>query len=327
MVQADKMKGNYDRLTTDLLNWINAKIAQLEDRKFPNTLEGIQSLLLAFGQYRTQEKPPKYKERSEIEALYFNINTQLKELKQPLFNPADGKLVQDIERAWEVLEKAEHSREVALRNELLRQQRLEQLNYKFERKSVLREGYLKEMIQVLSDAKYGSNLSQVDATVKKHEAISADIMAREERVHDLTHMCSELVKERYRNAERVKAREAEIMKQWKRLIELLQKHKINLDRMVTVLAILREIETTQATIQQLKIDLSSTDIGIHLMAVEELLQKHALQELQVTSLAENERKLTRLGEQIAVQNPREADIVRAKLLELSNAYAELKVIS
>lgn len=43
---------------------------------------------------------------------------------------------------------------------------------------MLREGYLKEMIQVLSDPRYGSNLAQVDATVKKHEAISADIMAR-----------------------------------------------------------------------------------------------------------------------------------------------------
>lgn len=44
--------------------------------------------------------------------------------------------------------------------------------------SVLRKGYLKEMIQVLSDPRYGSNLAQVDATVKKHEAISADILAR-----------------------------------------------------------------------------------------------------------------------------------------------------
>jgi spectrin beta len=34
------------------------------------------------------------------------------------------------------------------------------------------------MIQVLSDPRYGSNLAQVDATVKKHEAISADIHAR-----------------------------------------------------------------------------------------------------------------------------------------------------
>ena len=44
--------------------------------------------------------------------------------------------------------------------------------------SVLRKGYLEEMIQVLSDSRYGSNLMQVDATVKKHEAISADILAR-----------------------------------------------------------------------------------------------------------------------------------------------------
>lgn len=44
--------------------------------------------------------------------------------------------------------------------------------------SVLRKGYLEEMIQVLSDPRYGSNLSQVEATVKKHEAISADILAR-----------------------------------------------------------------------------------------------------------------------------------------------------
>ena len=34
------------------------------------------------------------------------------------------------------------------------------------------------MIQVLSDPRYGSNLIQVEATLKKHEAISADILAR-----------------------------------------------------------------------------------------------------------------------------------------------------
>jgi hypothetical protein len=47
-----------------------------------------------------------------------------------------------------VLEREEHLREVALKEELLRQEKLEQLAFKFERKSVLREGYLNEMIQV-----------------------------------------------------------------------------------------------------------------------------------------------------------------------------------
>ncbi|KAG5890886.1 hypothetical protein JTB14_002826 [Gonioctena quinquepunctata] len=323
MVDADKMKNNYDGLITDLLDWIKMKIIQLEDRDFPNSLEGIQSLLLSFGHYRTQEKPPKYKERSEIEALFFNINTQLKELKQPAFIPADGKLVQDIERSWDSLEKAEHKREVALRNELLRQQRLEQLMYKFERKSILREGYLKEMIQVLSDPRYGSNLTQVDATVKKHEAISADILAREERIHDLSQMANELTRENYRNSERVTTREAEITRQWEELKKLLEKHKINLNRMGNVMSILREIDTTLNSIEQLNIDLSSSDTGIHLMAVEELLHKHALQELQVTALGETERRLKRVGEQLATQNPKEKDILLKKLDELTAAYGQL----
>ncbi|XP_060523506.1 spectrin alpha chain, non-erythrocytic 1 isoform X2 [Cylas formicarius] len=324
MVDADKMKISYDKFVTDLLEWIKTKIGQLEDRQFPNSLEGIQTLLLAFGHYRTREKPPKYKERSEIEALYFNINTQLKELRQPAFTPPDGKLVQDVERAWDVLEKEEHRREGALRDELLRQQKLEQLNYKFEKKSILRESYLKEMIQVLSDPRYGSNLAQVDATVRKHEAISADILAREGRIHDLTQMCEDLVREKYRNSERVRRRERDIIAQWEELIGLLDKHKTNLTRMGAVMAILREIETTLSSVEQLRIDLSSSDTGIHLMAVEDLLQRHALQELQITSLGETERKLTRSGEQVAANNPKEADVLKDRLRELARAYAHLK---
>lgn len=325
MVEADKMKLDYEKLTTDLLDWIKLKVAELENRKFPNSLEGIQKLLTEFGYYRTQEKPPKYKERSEIEALFFNINTQLKELRQPAFLPPDGKLVQDIERSWESLERAEHSREVALRSELRRQERLEQLNYKFQKKSTLREGYLKEMIQILSDPKYGSNLTQVDATFKKHEAISADILAREERFNDLTEMCKELVRENYRNSEAVQAKEAMILEKWKELLSLLEKHKVNLNRMGNIINLIREIDTTLTSVNQLKFDLSSVDTGVHLFAVEELLQKHALQELQVTSLGETERRLKRLGEQSVAQSPKEEEILKKKLNELELAYSQLKV--
>ena len=50
-----------------------------------------------------------------------------------------------------LLEEQEYLAEVPVKEELLRQEKLEQLAYKFERKSVLREGYLNEMIAVLSD--------------------------------------------------------------------------------------------------------------------------------------------------------------------------------
>lgn len=59
MMDADKKKVHYENLTTDLLDWIRLKIVLLEDRNFPNSLEGIQKQLLHFKQYRTVEKPPK----------------------------------------------------------------------------------------------------------------------------------------------------------------------------------------------------------------------------------------------------------------------------
>ena len=55
---------------------------------------------------------------------------------------------------------------------------LEQLAYKFERKTLLWEIYHYERIAKVSGLRYGSNLQQVGASVKKHEIISADLLAR-----------------------------------------------------------------------------------------------------------------------------------------------------
>ncbi len=99
--------------------------------------------------YRMCEKPPKYQEKVEIEATYFDIQIKLQQLRQAAYLAPEGQRPHDIEQAWQELERQEHLREVALKEELLRQERLLQLALKFERKSVLREGYLNEMIQVM----------------------------------------------------------------------------------------------------------------------------------------------------------------------------------
>lgn len=327
MMDADGKIEQYEKLTTTLLTWIRDMTKKLEKRNFPNSLEGIQQELLHFKQYRTIEKPPKYKERSEVEALYFHVNTLLKSLNQPQYTPQDGVLVKDIEKAWQLLEAQEHSREVALRNELLRQEKLEQLNYKFEKKSVLRENYLKEMIQVLSDPRYGANLRQVDATVKKHEAISADILARVERFNDLTEMSSELQNENYHGKDRVKKREEEVLKKWRDLLDLLENHKNNLSQMSSLMNLLREIDTTIASIKNLQTQFASEDVGPHLLGVEELLQAHSLHELQVTALGDAKRRYMRQGESHKKSDHRDAPQLLQKLTDLDVLYNELQTRS
>ena len=79
----------------------------------------------------------------------FNIQMKLQAAKQRIWYPPEGKLISDINKAWVQLEGAEHTREVALRKELQRQERLEQLAEKFNRKAGLRESWLEDMFQVL----------------------------------------------------------------------------------------------------------------------------------------------------------------------------------
>ena len=254
---------------------------------------------LIFFYFRTVEKPPKLKEKVEIEATYFDIQIKLQQLRQAPYVPPEGQRPHDIEQSWKELEREEYGKEMAIKEELLRQEKLEQLAYKFERKSVLREGYLNEMIQVLSDPRYGSNLNQVGASVKKHEAISADILARKERFLDLKAMSSSLRADNYHAHLQIGEREEQIMTRWQQLLDLLKLHKDKLERYCTVINLQREIETLSLVsklfqmiltsliktsfqaISTLHTEFSSTDNGIHLLDVQEKLHKFQLQESQV----------------------------------------------
>jgi len=56
----DEMIADYEALTSDLLEWIKKTIETLNNREFPNSLAGVQNMLMQFNNYRTLEKPPKY---------------------------------------------------------------------------------------------------------------------------------------------------------------------------------------------------------------------------------------------------------------------------
>lgn len=62
----------------------------------------------------------RYKEKGNIEVQFFNIQAKLKANGQKNYTPPEGLLVHDIETAWLKLEKSEHEREVAMRDEMIR---------------------------------------------------------------------------------------------------------------------------------------------------------------------------------------------------------------
>lgn len=59
MKDVDDSKLRFEDLVTELLDWIRNKVIELDNRDFPNSLDGVQRLLIEFKRYRTEEKPPK----------------------------------------------------------------------------------------------------------------------------------------------------------------------------------------------------------------------------------------------------------------------------
>ena len=322
----EEQQESFETFSSSLLVWIRAKTVEMRGRDFSNTLDGIQMDFKQFKDYRTVEKPPKLKEKVEIEAAYFDIQIKLQQLRQAPYVPPEGQRPHDIEQSWKTLEKEEYGKEMAIKQELLRQEKLEQLAYKFERKSVLREGYLNEMIQVLSDPRYGSNLNQVGASVKKHEAISADILARKERFLDLKAMSAALKDDNYHAHGQIGEREEQIMTRWQQLLDLLKVHKDKLERYCTVINLQREIETLSIAIATLHTEFSSTDNGIHLLDVQEKLHKFQLQESQVNAMSETIRKVGKSVRALLASKDlqdEQATVIQSKVADLEAQFSSL----
>jgi len=62
----------------------------------------------------------RFVEKGNLEVLLFTIQSKMRANNQKPYTPREGKMLADINRAWEELEKAEHERELALRDELIR---------------------------------------------------------------------------------------------------------------------------------------------------------------------------------------------------------------
>jgi len=280
-MEIERMIADYERLTSELLKWIEQTILILGERQFANSLTGVQHQLTQFNNYRKIEKPKKFEEKSNLEMLLFSLQSKMRANNQIAYTPREGKMISDMNKAWERLEKAEHERELALREELIRQEKLDQLAARFDRKAGMRETWLSENQRLVSQDNFGSDLPAVEAAAKKHEAIETDIFAYEERVQAVVAVAQELEAENYHDIDRINARKDNVLRLWNYLLELLKNRRMRLEKCLAVYQNFQEIIYMMDTMEALKLSLLSDDYGKHLKDVIDLLQKHSLLEADI----------------------------------------------
>ncbi|KAM9588925.1 spectrin beta chain, non-erythrocytic 4 [Morphnus guianensis] len=273
----------YEALAAELLAWIQHTITIISNQKFANSLTGVQQQLQAFTAFCTLEKPVKFQEKGNLEVLLFTIQSKLRANNRKLYIPSEGKSISDINKAWTCLEKAEHEREVSLRNELIRQEKLELLAQRFDHKAIMRETWLNENQRLVSQDNFGYDLPAVEAAMKKHEAIEADISSYQERIQVVVELALEMESEGYYDTKRISAQKDNILRQWGLLTELVRARRARLEQNLALQKIFQEMVYMIDWMEEMQVLLVSKDLGKHLLEVEDLLQKHGLLEADISA--------------------------------------------
>uniref|UniRef100_A0A4W5R2Y8 Spectrin beta chain, erythrocytic n=1 Tax=Hucho hucho TaxID=62062 RepID=A0A4W5R2Y8_9TELE len=325
-IETEKMIDKYETLSSDLLTWIQLTIIVLNNRKLANSLTGVQQQLQSFNSYRIVEKPPKFQEKGNLEVLLFTIQSRMRANNQRVYTPKEGALVADLNRAWEHLERAEHERERVLRDELIRQEKLEQMARRFDRKASMRETWLVENQRLVAQDNFGYDLPAVEAAKKKHDAIETDVAAYEERIQGIVAISKELESERYHDNKRIDVRKDNILRLWDYLQELLKARRARLDKNLTLQRIFQEMLYIINWMDGMKARLLSPDFGKHLLEVDDLLQKHALVEADITVQAERVHNANAAALKFAngdSYKPCDPQVIKDRVQHLDLCYQEL----
>ncbi|XP_038140820.1 alpha-actinin-4-like isoform X6 [Cyprinodon tularosa] len=227
----EQMMEDYEKLASDLLEWIRRTIPWLENRTQEKTVKDLQARQEDFRDYRTVHKPPKVQEKCQLEISFNTLQTKLRLNNRPAFMPSEGRMVSDINTAWHTLEGAEKGYEEWILSEIRRLERLEHLAEKFHQKAAIHESWTDGKEAMLTQKDYEtSTLSEVKALLRKHEAFESDLAAHQDRVEQIAAIAQELNELDYYDAASVNARCQKICEQWDILGSLTHRRKESLER-------------------------------------------------------------------------------------------------
>ncbi|XP_041092165.1 alpha-actinin-4 [Polyodon spathula] len=227
----ENLMEDYEKLASDLLEWIRATIPWLENRTPEKTMQEMQLKLEDLRGYRRVHKPPKVQEKCQLEINFNTLQTKLRLSNRPAFMPSEGRMVSDINNAWHGLEHAEKGYEEWLLNEIRRLERLDHLAEKFRQKATIHEAWTEGNEAMLTKKDYETaTLSDIKALLRKHEAFESDLAAHQDRVEQIAAIAQELNELDYYDSPSVNARCQKICNQWDVLGSLTQSRREALER-------------------------------------------------------------------------------------------------
>ena len=226
----ERLIEEYEEMSSQLLGWIEAKVAEFGTRDPVQGVDTCQQMLEQKSVFRSTEYPTKLQEKGELEAHYSTLQTKLRLSGRPGYVPSEGRLISDIQAAWGSVTAADAEHQDFIVAELNRNRLAESKAESFGRKADAHEAWTGGKDAEMSTDDYSSaNLAGVIALKKKHEAFQSDLAAHELRVHAIGTLANELDGLAYHGADSVNDRYAAIYENWQSLVTLSEERQAALD--------------------------------------------------------------------------------------------------
>lgn len=214
----DRMKAEYNSRSQVLVDWINAKIASLDDHTFDNTLEGIKVKLSEFYEYKASEKGTKLTEHMDIEALYNDLALRLQNNKRPVYQPPTGLSLPELATKLSDLEASENRRNEAMLKELARQNKLDKMSKRFHADAEKfsswlseKETYLKVKEEVNSIAQAQLHLNVLASYKREYESV------RDARLAALNSLAKEIYDDNFHKKDEINSKASSLDAKFKSL--------------------------------------------------------------------------------------------------------------
>ena len=261
----------FEKNAAGLMAWIAQKLAELASRKFPNNVDEVKSLLQTFKvEYQQTEKPPWFVQKNDLETHLFTIQTQLRAKNRVHFTPTNNMAL--IKAAWENLEVAENDYAVALREALKRLEMLDKLAQKFTKKAGLRESWMDDTAKLLVSDDFGSDLSAVQDSAKRENALATEIGSYGERLQIALDLGQSLADQGYYRADAVLDRCQGLQSKWAATSSRLQKRAALLSQALALQRLFSNIASAIEWIRTMRTELQSDVNHRSVGDVEDLLK-------------------------------------------------------
>lgn len=121
----------YRKLASSLHMWIREKYSLMQDRSFPNTLIEMKKLAAESTRFRTDEIPPRQRDKNYLSQLYHELDKYFTSIGEIDVEPELR--IDNIERNWQKLMVAYQERDRQILEEVKRMERLQRLAEKVHR--------------------------------------------------------------------------------------------------------------------------------------------------------------------------------------------------